>query len=166
MCTYRHSCLNTVLLMSSLGSGQAGCSTQSRPSTSHRCCPHECWSLPAGGPRWSTLEDPPRDSKKAGYSAHKYREQSVPIPWPKSAASKPYWTLAKTPILVSYPSRCLSSRANPDWDRVQPLSTMLVPEPKPISRRYVSTSHTARFRLSLFPTRDVTFHVPVAKLGS
>uniref|UniRef100_A0A669BF01 Phosphoinositide phospholipase C n=1 Tax=Oreochromis niloticus TaxID=8128 RepID=A0A669BF01_ORENI len=56
------------------------------------------------------------------------------------------------------------------YTQVQPLSRRLVPEPEPcvevsptISSRYFSTSRT---NSGSFHTREVTFHVPIASLGS
>lgn len=110
--------------------------------------------------------------------------QSIPVNWLLSmwrksvSALSPPWSakllilsLRKRPAtfwrkLIS--ASCICDRGDTeistDWDRVQPLSNRLVPEPKlclqvspTISSWYLSTSRTSS---ASFPSREGTYHGP------
>lgn len=89
-----------------------GCcgSSQSYPSRSY--CPTEHWSLPVGVSRWSTLEPPAQGLQWT--LAH----------WENANVQ----AAGRGDTKIPTPACRLSSRATPDWDRVQPLSRRLLPE--------------------------------------
>lgn len=116
--------------------------------------------------------------------------QSIPVNWVLSmwrrsvSALSPSWSakllilsLRKRPAtfwrkLIS--ASCICDRGDTeistDWDRVQPLSNRLVPEPKlclqvspTISSWYLSTSRTSS---AFFPSREGTYHATITSLSS
>lgn len=122
------------------------------------------------------LSTSPNTSKKSGYSqttvrtrspTQTRREQTLLLTrkTPSVLSCCPLWQQPTGDNKISTLAHCLSPRASPEWNRVQPLPRRLSPEPKlcielcmTISRRYLSTSRTTSGSVS---TREVMFHVPV-----